>query len=208
MNTSPFTGALLLWIVPELIVILLLAACSPLAILNALTPPSTRSVTEGAAYGPLPRQRLDIHVPRAPASVGGYPMVVFFYGGSWNRGERADYRFVGEALAARGILTLIPDYRLYPEIRYPIFLKDSALALAYALTQAAALGGNPQRNTRGLAKRLQAVGVPVSVKLYARVNHLTLIGTLAWSLRWLAPVLDDVAAFVDHSQEKPPGSAA
>ncbi len=302
MNTSPFTGALLLWIVPELIVILLLAACSPLAILNALTPPSTRSVTEGAAYGPLPRQRLDIHVPRAPASVGGYPMVVFFYGGSWNRGERADYRFVGEALAARGILTLIPDYRLYPEVRYPSFLEDSALALAYALKQAAALGGNPQRvfvmghsagaynaamlaldgrwlsgaghspaelagfiglagpydflpitnpdarpvffhpdypagtqpidhvtvnaptsflgaaqrdllvnpqrNTRELAKRLQTVGVPVSVKLYGKVNHLTLIGTLAWSLRWLAPVLDDVAAFVDHSQEKPPSSAA
>ena len=55
-------------------------------------------------------------------------MVVFFYGGSWNRGDRAQYRFVGEALAARGIVTVIPDYRLYPEVRYPDFLKDNAAA--------------------------------------------------------------------------------
>ena len=72
-------------------------------------------------------------------------MVVFYYGGSWNRGERAQYRFVGEALASRGILTLVADYRLYPEVRYPDFLRDSAAALSYGLDHAADWGGNPDK---------------------------------------------------------------
>jgi acetyl esterase/lipase len=85
-----------------------------------------------------------VYAPRTPASPSGHPVVVFFYGGSWNRGERADYRFVGEALAARGVLTLVADYRLYPEVRYPDFLSDSAQALAFGLREAARLGGDPR----------------------------------------------------------------
>ena len=57
---------------------------------------------------------------------------------------------------------------------------------------------NPQRNTGGLAARLQADGVPVTLKMYDRVNHVTLAGSFAWPLRWLAPVLDDVSAFVSR----------
>ena len=70
---------------------------------------------------------------------------MFFYGGSWNSGERAQYGFVGAALASRGLLTLVADYRLYPEVRFPDFLADSAQALAWGLTHAAEQGGNPQR---------------------------------------------------------------
>jgi len=216
---------------------------------------------------------------------------VFFYGGSWNHGERADYRFVGEALASRGVLTLVADYRLYPEVRYPDFLSDCALALAWGLRHAAQLGGNPnqvfvmghsagaynaamlaldatrlaptghsphelagwiglagpydflpmsnpearpvffhpdypagtqpldyasrdappglllaaavdplvnpQRNTVGLATRLRAAGAAVELKLYPRVNHMTLVGAMAGPLNWLAPVLDDVVGFIN-----------
>ena len=76
-------------------------------------------------------------------------MVVFFYGGSWNHGERHDYRFVGEALAARGIVTVIPDYRLYPQVRYPDFLKDNAAAVAWALRQATIWARTPTRVRNG-----------------------------------------------------------
>ena len=79
------------------------------------------------------------------APAGGWPVVVFFYGGSWNTGDRAQYRFVGAALASRGVLTLVADYRLYPEVRYPDFLKDSAAALAWGLENSDRLGGNPRR---------------------------------------------------------------
>ena len=127
------------------IALLVFAATHAADTLNALASINTRRVDAAVAYGPLERQRLDVYAPTTAAPAAGHPVVVFFYGGSWNRGERADYRFVGEALAARGVLTLLADYRLYPEVRYPDFLSDCALALAYGLREAARLGGNPQR---------------------------------------------------------------
>ena len=70
------------------------------------------------------------------------PVVVFFYGGSWDSGSKADYRFVGGALAARGFVTIIPDYRVYPEVRFPDFLDDCAAAFAWAGANAGRFGGS------------------------------------------------------------------
>jgi acetyl esterase/lipase len=281
---------LLLWVVLPLATLALLVACAPSATLNALAATGSHTLSDGVAYGPLPRHKLDVYRPAAAAPPGGWPVVVFFYGGSWNRGERASYRFVGEALASRGVLTLVADYRLYPEVRYPDFLTDCAQALAYGLREAGSLGGNPkrvfvmghsaggynaamlalddrwlkaaghsprelagwvglagpydflpiqnpdvkpvffhpeypagsqavdyarrdappgflaaaasddlinpQRNTMGLATRLREAGAPVTLKMYERVNHMTIAAALARPLRWLAPVLDDVSGFL------------
>ena len=271
-----------------------LAGCSPLGVVNAFTPSGTYAVQEGIAYGSNARQKLDVYEPRAEAGglppVNGYPVVVFFYGGTWRDGARADYRFVGEALAARGIVTIIADYRLYPEVRYPDFLVDCAQAVAWAYREAARYDGdakrlyvmghssggynaamlaldprwlkpaglapsqlagwiglaapyeflpmtnvqaqpvffhpdypagtqpiayaskaaprtflgapqedntvNPERNTRQLADKLGAAGVPVTVRMYPKAGHATLIGAFARPLRNIAPVLDDVVAFV------------
>ena len=272
-------------------VLLSLAACSPLGTLNAVIPSGSYTLNADVAYGGLARQRLDIYRPSSAAPPAGWPVVVFFYGGSWNRGEKADYKFAGEALASRGVLVLVADYRLYPEVRYPDFLKDSALALGYGLKEAARLGGDarrvfvmghsagaynaamlaldprwlgdigrkpselagfiglagpyeflpmtnpdaqpvffhpnypantqpiefasggaprtflgaalkdslidPQRNTVALATRLSAAGVPVALKMYDGVSHITLVASLARPLRFLAPTLDDVMAFID-----------
>ncbi len=265
-----------------------LVGCS--AGLNKLTPSSTYTLTGGVNYGALPRQQLDIYRPTRKAPTGGWPVVVFFYGGSWNWGSRSEYQFLGEALASRGVLTLVADYRLYPEVRYPAFLEDSALAVAYGLREASRLGGNPkrlfvmghsagaynaamlalderwlraagrspaalagwvglagpydflpisntnaqpvfhhpnypagsqpfdhvrrgtppvflgaaqgdklvatERNTIGMATRLRAADVPVTLKVYERIDHVLLVASMAWSLRWVAPVLNDVASFV------------
>lgn len=59
---------------------------------------------------------------------------------------------------------------------------------------------NPQRSTVGLGQRLQAAGVPAEVKLYPRVNHVTLLGALGLPLRWLAPVRDDIVHFLGLPQ--------
>lgn len=120
-------------------------ACAPTATLNALVPSGSHVLTADVPYGASPRQRSDIYRPTTPPPAGGYPMVVFFYGGSWNRGDRRDYAFVGEALASRGVLAMVADYRLYPEVRYPDFLVDSAQALAQALSRAQSLGADPAR---------------------------------------------------------------
>lgn len=121
----------------------LLQACSPLGLINALVPDGSHTLLEGLPYGPHERQRMDVYLPR-PA-VPGAPMAVFFYGGSWSSGERADYKFVGEALAAQGIVTAVADYRLSPDVRYPVFLQDSAEAVKHALDQAGSWGVSPRR---------------------------------------------------------------
>jgi len=121
----------------------LLQACSPLRVIDALVPSDTHTRVPDLAYGPDPRHRLDAYLPARP--VPQAPIVVFFYGGSWTTGERADYRFVGEALASRGIVTLVPDYRLSPAVRYPGFVRDSALALRWAHQRAHEFGADPAK---------------------------------------------------------------
>ena len=283
---------LLLWVVLPLLALATLAACTPLRTLNVLAGAAGGyTATPDLAYGRLPAQKLDLYTPTATPPPGGWPLVVFFYGGSWNSGARADYKFVGSAMAARGVLVLVADYRLYPDVRYPEFLNDSALALAWGLTQAARLGANPKRvlimghsaggynaamlaldprwlattghapaelagwiglagpydffptdnlaarpvffhpnyparaqpiefpsaaaprtflaapvkdalvsptrSTESLASKLDAAGVPVTLKMYERASHTTLIGAFSAPLRWVAPVLDDVIAFIE-----------
>ncbi|MDB5847201.1 MAG: esterase [Rhodoferax sp.] len=123
----------------------LLSACSATGALDALVPKGTYQGRTGVAYGSDPRQRLDVYRPLGAPPPGGAPVVLFFYGGNWTRGERADYRFVGEALASHGIVTLVADYRLSPEVRWDGLLRDSALALAWTLAHAAEQGGDPRR---------------------------------------------------------------
>lgn len=271
--------------------LLVLTGCSPVKVLNALTPDDTFHSTTGIAYGDDPRQKLDVYVPRQPLKDA--PVVVFFYGGSWNSGARGDYAFVGEALASRGIVAVLADYRLYPQVRYPLFLEDSARAVAWTRTHIHEFSGNPQRlylmghssgaynaamlaldpgllnavgmspedlsgwiglagpydflpienpqvrpvffwpdsppqsqpinhvrhgeppalliaatkdnlvnparNTAGLARKLREAGVPVQDLYYSRLNHVTLVASLSRPLRRLAPVLDQVVAFVRHT---------
>lgn len=125
------------------LLLLVLSACSPVKLLNALTPDSTFDKTAGIAYGDDPRQKLDVYVPRH--ALPDAPVVVFFYGGSWNSGAREDYNFVGEALASRGIVAVVADYRLYPQVRYPLFLQDAARAVAWTKANIREFSGNPQR---------------------------------------------------------------
>ena len=87
--------------------------------------------------------KLDIHRP-APSSAKP-PIAVFFYGGSWRNGNRAEYAFVGEALASKGILAIIPDYRVFPQVRFPEFEFDAAQAVRWVFDHAEELGGDPQR---------------------------------------------------------------
>ena len=120
----------------------LAAACSPLSMFATLAPKDrARRGASGIAYGPLPRQTLDVYTPAIPAP--GLPTAVFFYGGSWDSGRRQDYRWVGQALAAKGFVAIVADYRLYPEVRFPAFLEDGARAVRWAADHAAEYGGDP-----------------------------------------------------------------
>jgi acetyl esterase/lipase len=264
----------------------LLSGCSPAGVLNAVAPRVGITTTRDVAYAPGERHALDIYAPaERPA-----PVIVFIYGGSWQDGSRSMYRFVGAALARCGFVTVIPDYRLYPPVRFPGFLQDAALAVAWTRANIARYGGDPRqivlmghsagaqmvamltldpqwlhavgldpdrdiaamvglagpydflpltdpvlqtifapagdlrltqpitfargdappmflaagrsdrtvlpRNTERLAAAIRADGGQVEEKLYPGIGHAALIGAVAWPLRWLAPVLRDVTAFL------------
>ena len=129
-----------------------LVGCSGTALVNALTPRSGYTVERDLAYGPNARQKLDLYVPDDAAPDA--PVLVFFYGGNWQSGSKELYRFVGQAFASRGYVTAIPDYRLYPEVRYPTFIEDGALAIDW-LADAAGHGRRAQAvRRRALGRRL------------------------------------------------------
>jgi acetyl esterase/lipase len=121
----------------------LLTACSPANLLAWVQPAAPGGEERDIAYAPGPRHALDIYIPAK--SERPPPVVVFFYGGGWKSGDRAMYRFVGRSLAACGAMTVIPDYRVWPETGFPGFLQDAAAAVAFAREATPRRGGDPSR---------------------------------------------------------------
>jgi acetyl esterase/lipase len=114
----------------------------------ALASPNPARVERNLTYAPHERGGLDVYIPRRPISPDAgarRPIALFIYGGSWQSGEKAMYAFVGRALAARGIVTVVADYRLYPGVVYPEFLRDNAEAAAFVKLHAADWGADPGR---------------------------------------------------------------
>jgi acetyl esterase/lipase len=109
----------------------LLGGCSPASLLNATVSRKGYRLESDIAYGEGPRRTLDLYLPEVPRADG--KAVLFFYGGSWDTGKKSDYLFLGQALASRGIAAAIPDYRLYPEVRFPAFIEDGAQATRWAV---------------------------------------------------------------------------
>jgi len=99
-------------------------------------------VTRSIAYAERSRHRLDIC---QPAKAVNAPVVVFFYGGGWRSGSKGLYRYVAKALARRGYVAVVPDYRIYPEARYPDFIEDAALAVRWVKDNVRHFGGDPDK---------------------------------------------------------------
>ena len=247
----------------------------------------------GRAYGHHARHVFDRYLPEAGADPSRPPLI-FVYGGAWKTGERACYYFVGTALAKRGFEVLIPDYRLYPDVRYPDFIEDVALAyghislgrapgqpppilighsagahisalISFDNTYLAALdprlpkpsalvgisgpygfdpttwdstqeifatiahdpdkvrpvaqvprrsvpsllihGGRDSIVTANASELLRDAivekGGDVEHKVYRWLGHVLPVLAMAWPLRWLAPVLDDIVAFIDELPNGP-----
>ena len=123
--------------------VLALAAggCSPRRLAEGLLLGSHFVRTQDVAYGGEARQRLDVYRPRAARR--GAPVVVFLYGGRWQSGSKDEYRLLGDALTRRGFVAVVPEYRLYPQVRFPAWVQDAALAVRWARDNAALHGGDP-----------------------------------------------------------------
>lgn len=123
--------------------ILSLTACSGPALLNATVPSSGYNVVKDVAYGTNERQKLDIYIPSQQDTKK--TVIVFFYGGSWQYGSKDDYLFIGQAFAELGYVTVIADYRLYPEVSFPAFIDDGAAAVAWTHKHIGEYNADPGR---------------------------------------------------------------
>lgn len=98
-------------------------------------------VAEGVPFGSH-GQTLDIWTPETSPDVY-LPVVVFWYGGGWAKGDRTSYAFAGRALARAGFVVVVPDYRKVPDVHFPAFLDDGVEALTWVRDNAREYGGDP-----------------------------------------------------------------
>jgi len=120
----------------KVIPLILLGGCSALQVVNSVSKIYGAEVQEDIAFGQHPKLKYDLYLPdSANEEFTTTPVIVFFYGGSWNKGDKSEYEFVGRRLASMGYITAVPNYRLYPEVKYPDFLEDGAQSIAHLKTE-------------------------------------------------------------------------
>ncbi len=123
-------------------VALLLTACSGQQLLNRMAPDEGYTVTYDQVFDPKTGLKLDIYTPNHAHNA---PTIVFFFGGRWSEGDKSNYKFVGQALASRGFVAVLPNYRLYPQVKFPAFVEDGAKAVKWARDNIAGYGGSASR---------------------------------------------------------------
>ena len=158
-------------------VAMVLGGCTQLGLLTLNTAAGLErySRTTDLAYGPTAANRFDLYIPAHPAHS---PVVVYFFGGGWNSGDKAWYKFVGAALADAGIIAVLPNYSLYPAARFPVFMQDAAQAVAWSRAHAAEWGGDPER----LYVAGHSAGAQIAVMLALNEEYLKRVGG---SSHWL-----------------------
>lgn len=91
------------------------------------------------SYGPHERHRLDIY---APAAAGPHPVLVWWHGGGFIRGDKAQRANIGWWGARQGFVTVLPSYRLAPETRWPGGPEDVVSVWSWLRARAAEHGGD------------------------------------------------------------------
>lgn len=126
--------------------LLLMSACTQAAFTAANLPTHLveMAVEHDRAYGSELLQKLDVYIP-ANTMEKQLDVLVFFYGGRWTYGAKEDYRFVAATFVKEGFIVVIPDYRKYPQVRFPAFVEDGAKAVGWVIDHIAELHGNPAR---------------------------------------------------------------
>ena len=83
---------------------------------------------------------------RGPSASTPGPLLVFFHGGGWIYGDLDSHDAACRFLAERsGVRVLAVEYRLAPEAPFPAACQDAESAYAWVVSNAAALGADPDR---------------------------------------------------------------
>lgn len=122
--------------------LLVLSGCSGTSALNSITPSRGYAQATNLPFDPATNLRLDVYTPNSAKNA---PVVLFVYGGRWSGGNKEEYKWMGEALASRGFVAVLPNHRLYPQVRFPAFVDDTAKAVAWTHANVTTYGGSPDK---------------------------------------------------------------
>jgi acetyl esterase/lipase len=99
-------------------------------------------------YGDHERHCLDVYEPESKASSHEdalSPVLVCVHGGGFIRGDKTKTANAGWCFARAGVLTVVPNYRLAPESRWPCGPEDVAAVVQWVRAHARRYGGDPER---------------------------------------------------------------
>ena len=111
----------------------------------------SRAILKDIPFGSPRNCTLDVHLCPKSASPGHkcrahkYPVVVFVYGGAWSSGDKAIYALVGDTLRDEGVITVIPNYTLYPKGTMVDMVADLSCTLDWVVQHIHTVGGDAQR---------------------------------------------------------------
>ncbi len=97
------------------------------------------------AYGPRPRERMDLILP--PNLKSGAPLHLFVHGGYWRAGCKEDHRLVAAPVLAAGGIAAIVGYDLMPATRLAVLVAQVRQAMRHLVAMAPGFGADPARVT-------------------------------------------------------------
>lgn len=136
------------WALGAALVLLLLPVTAGAAKPEAVT------VSRDLVYYDVPkdpdryRHQLDVYRPRGKEL---RPVLFFLHGGAWMIGKKDDYfgyygyGTIARCLTERGLVVVLPNYRLSPGVRHPEHIKDVARAFAWTCRNVRKYGGDPKQ---------------------------------------------------------------
>lgn len=87
-------------------------------------------------YGLHERHVLDLYVPTCAHADQPVPVVIFFHGGGFIRGDKTHRKNIGYFLAEQGFATILANYRLAPEVQWPSGAEDVAQVWQWVMSNA------------------------------------------------------------------------
>ncbi|AWH85979.1 carboxylesterase [Flavobacterium album] len=139
------------------------------------------------------------------------PVLVYFYGGGFVAGDASEYRYDGESLAKKGIITVTVNYRLgifgffsHPELTKEspnhasgnYGLLDQNVALLWVKKNIEAFGGDPNRIT--IAGE-SAGSISVSAQMASPLSKNLIAGAIGQSGAMIAPT-ERVVPLAEHEK--------
>lgn len=92
-------------------------------------------------FGASEKETLDVF----PAASPGAAVQVYFHGGYWRSGDKADIAFVAEPFLAAGACVVLPNYDLCPTVTLDELVLQTRRAIAWTHANIAAFNGDAER---------------------------------------------------------------